>query len=344
MNHIERFYATIERRPIDHPASWLGIPDTKAIPILFQHFGVSSMKELKARIDDDVYPVEMPYHSPTSNAIYAAFDFAKRKSDGSNEERTLTAPGFFEDYTDASAVDLFDWPDPEKYIDPDECRRVVEDVPEGYAVLGVVWSAHFQDVCAAFGMEDALMKMFLAPELFRAVIDRITDFYLRANEIFYRATQGKLHAVLIGNDFGSQQGLMVGPEQLREFVFDGTRRLVEQAKSYGLKVIHHSCGSIHDIIPDLIDMGVDAIHPIQALAAKMEPDRLKADFGDRVSFCGGVDAQHLMVNGTPEEVTVKVHELKQIFPTGLILSPSHEAILMDTKPENVEALFKAVKD
>lgn len=344
MNHIERFYATIERRPIDHPASWLGIPDTKAIPILFQHFGVSSMKELKARIDDDVYPVEMPYHSPTSNAIYAAFDFAKRKSDGSNEERTLTAPGFFEDYTDASAVDLFDWPDPEKYIDPDEYRRVVEDVPEGYAVLGVVWSAHFQDVCAAFGMEDALMKMFLAPELFRAVIDRITDFYLRANEIFYRATQGKLHAVLIGNDFGSQQGLMVGPEQLREFVFDGTRRLVEQAKSYGLKVIHHSCGSIHDIIPDLIDMGVDAIHPIQALAAKMEPDRLKADFGDRVSFCGGVDAQHLMVNGTPEEVTVKVHELKQIFPTGLILSPSHEAILMDTKPENVEALFKAVKD
>ena len=210
MNHIERFYATIERRPVDRPASWLGIPDAKALPLLFQHFRVTDMKGLKACIDDDLYPVELPYHSPTSNAIYAAFDFAKRKSDGSNEERTLTAPGFFEDYTDASAVDLFDWPDPEKYIDPEECRRVVDDVPEGYAVLGVVWSAHFQDVCAAFGMEDALMKMFLAPDLFRAVIDRITDFYLRANEIFYKATAGKLHAVLIGNDFGSQQGLMVG--------------------------------------------------------------------------------------------------------------------------------------
>lgn len=136
---------------------------------------------------------------------------------------------------------------------------------------------------------------------------------------------------------------MVGPEQLREFVFDGTRKLIEQAKQYGLKVIHHSCGSIHDIIPDLIEMGVDAIHPIQALAAKMEPERLKADFGGKVSFCGGVDAQHLMVNGTPEEVTAKVHELKEIFPTGLILSPSHEAILVDTKPENVEALFNAIK-
>lgn len=343
MNHIERFYATIERRPTDRPASWLGIPDAGALPHLYQYFGVSNMKELKACIGDDIYPVEMPYHSPTSNAIYAAFDFAKRKTDGSNEERTLTAPGFFEDYTEASAVDLFDWPEPEKYIDPEECRRVVEDVPEGYAVLGVVWSAHFQDACAAFGMEDALMKMFLAPDLFQAVIDKITDFYLRANEIFYKATQGKLHAVLIGNDFGSQQGLMVGPEELRRFVFDGTRKLIAQAKQYGLKVIHHSCGSIHDIIPDLIEMGVDAIHPIQALAAKMEPERLKADFGNEVSFCGGVDAQYLMVKGNPDEVTAKVHQLKELFPTGLIISPSHEAILVDTKPENVEALFNAIK-
>ena len=342
MNHIERFYATVERRPVDRPAAWLGIPDAAALPRLYAHFGVDNMKDLKARLGDDIYPVEMPYHSPTSDAIYAAFDFAKKKSDGSNEHRTLTAPGFFEDYTDPSAVDLFDWPEPEKYIDPEECRRVVEEVPEGYAVLGVVWSAHFQDACAAFGMEDALVKMFIAPELFKAVIDKITDFYLRANEIFYKATQGKLQAELIGNDFGSQQGLMVGPEELHKFVFEGTRKLVAQAKRYGLKVIHHSCGAIHDIIPDLTELGVDVIHPIQALATKMEPQRLSNDFGGTVSFCGGVDAQYLMVNGTPDEVRAKVTELKEIFPTGLILSPSHEAILTDTKPENVEALFDAV--
>ena len=262
----------------------------------------------------------------------------------SYSERTLTSPGFFEDYEDEEDFEKFDrWPDPEKYIKKEACEALLKEAPKGMPVMGVLWSAHFQDACAAFGMEDALMKMFLAPELFKAVIDRITDFYLRANEIFYKATQGKLHAVLIGNDFGSQQGLMVGPEQLREFVFEGTRKLVQQAKSYGLKVIHHSCGSIYDVIPDLIEMGVDAIHPIQALAAKMEPERLKKDFGDKVSFCGGVDAQHLMVNGSPEEVTAKVKELKELFPTGLIISPSHEAILTDTKPENVEALFKAVK-
>ena len=85
MNHIERFYATIERRPTDRPASWLGIPDLHALPQLYKHFGASGMKELKACIDDDIYPVEMPYHSPTSNAIYAARHIAAiRPIDGSD--------------------------------------------------------------------------------------------------------------------------------------------------------------------------------------------------------------------------------------------------------------------
>jgi uroporphyrinogen decarboxylase len=132
---------------------------------------------------------------------------------------------------------------------------------------------------------------------------------------------------------------MLSPELIREFVFDGTKKLIDQAKKYDLKVIHHSCGSIFEIIPGLIELGVDAIHPIQALAANMEPERLKEAYGNAVSFCGGVDAQYLMVKGSPEDVSNKVAALKSLFPTGLILSPSHEAILPDTKPENVAALF-----
>ena len=343
MNHIERFYATIERKPVDRPASWLGLPVAEAEKKLFQHFGVSSINELKNAIDDDIYPVELPYRSPTSNAIYAAFDFAKTGQGVNPEERTLTTPGYFEDFSDPSVVEEFNWPDPEKYIDPAECCRVVEDVPEGYAIMGTVWSAHFQDACAAFGMESALVKMALEPEMFRAVIDRIIGFYLKANEIFYNATKGKLHAVLIGNDLGSQTGLMISPTAIREFVLPGTKKLVQQAKSYGLKVIHHSCGAIADIIDDLIECGVDAIHPIQALAKGMDPSGLKARHGDRVSFCGGVDAQDLLINGTVEQVKEKVKELNRIFPTGLIISPSHEAILPDTKPENIKALFDAAR-
>jgi uroporphyrinogen decarboxylase len=343
MTHKERFLATLERRPVDCPASWLGIPATAALPQLMAHFGVTDIAGLKHAINDDVWPVELPYHSPFSDAIYMAFDFAKQ-GHIENEERTLNSPGWFEDITDPAQVGDFDWPDPAAYIHADECRAVVDAVPPDMAVLGVVWSAHFQDACAAFGMETALMNMIAEPEMFRAVIDQITAFYLKANGLFYEATRGKLDAVLIGNDFGSQSGLILSRDLIREFVFPGTRALVEQAKSYGLKVIHHSCGAIHDLIPDLAAMGVDAIHPIQALATGMDAEGLARDFRGQVSFCGGVDAQNLLVSGSPEAVRQRVIELKRLFPTGLIISPSHEAILPDIAPENVCALFAAVHE
>lgn len=151
-----------------------------------------------------------------------------------------------------------------------------------------------------------------------------------------------LDAVLIGNDLGSQRGLMISPEQVRRFVLPGARRLIKQAKKYGLTVFYHSCGSIEPIIPDLIDCGVDVIHPIQALAAGMEPQHLRLTYGNRVSFCGGVDTQELLARQTPEQVFATVMALRRIFPTGLVLSPSHEAILPDVNPANIAAMFKAV--
>ena len=171
----------------------------------------------------------------------------------------------------------------------------------------MLWSAHFQDACASFGMETALMNMILNPEVYRAVDNKIVEIYLKANEIFYEATKGQLDAVLIGNDMGSQRGPMLSPEMVRNFVIPGCKKLVEQAHSYGLKVIYHSCGSIVDIIPDLIE--------------------------------AGVDTQDLLVNGTSEEVRAKVRELRRIFPTGLVISPSHEAVMADVPPENIHALF-----
>jgi uroporphyrinogen decarboxylase len=341
MTPKDRFLATVERRPVDRPASWLGIPAHSAIPQLLKHFAVPDLDALRTKIGDDVYPVELPYHSPFSDAIYMAFDFAKtgHLEDG---ERTLNSPGFFEDVIEVDQVENFDWPDPEKYISPDECRAVVDAAPADQAVLGVVWSAHFQDACAAFGMETAFMNMVAEPEIFRAVIDKITAFYLKANGIFFEATRGKLDAVLIGNDFGSQNCLMLSRDLIREFVWPGTRQLVEQAKSYGLKVIHHSCGAIQELIPDLIEIGVDVIHPIQALATGMSAEELHSKFAGKTSFCGGVDAQNLLVHGTPRAVEKRVRELVALFPTGLVISPSHEAILPDIAPANIEAFFKAL--
>ncbi|MFW9897356.1 MAG: uroporphyrinogen decarboxylase family protein, partial [Candidatus Thorarchaeota archaeon] len=267
------------------------------------------------------------------------------KGGQSMETRTLTAPGFFEDYKDPlkDDIDAFDWPDPADHIDPEECREVIEAIPEDYAVMGVLWSAHFQDIYSAFGMEKAFINMLKRPEIFTEVHNRIINFYLKANKIFYEATKGKVDAILIGNDFGGQKRLMLSPELISKFVIPGARKIVDQAKCYGLKVIYHSCGSIFEAIPELIKLGVDAIHPIQALAADMEPKKLKEHFFQQVSFCGGVDAQELLVFGTPKQVKAKVVELKEIFPTGLIISPSHEAILPDIPPKNIETLFSTVK-
>ena len=184
------------------------------------------------------------------------------------------------------------------------------------------------------------MNMIANPEIYEAVNEKVMEFYLKANKIFFEATKGKLDAVLIGNDMGSQRGLMLSPDMVRQFIIPGCKRLVEQAHSYGVKVIYHSCGSIADVIPDLIGAGVDIVHPIQALATGMEPRGLKEKFGDQVAFCGGVDTQDLLVNGSPEDVRNKVKELREIFPTGLIISPSHEAIMPDVPPANIHALFE----
>jgi len=343
MTHKERFFSTIHYQPVDRPASWLGLPDPSAEPTLMKYFGVNSMDDLRTLLDDDLYPIEVPYHYPPSNHIACAFKFAKVTHWGTPDERTLTAPGFFEDYSDPVDVDKFAWPDPALYLDREESRRRAAAAPVDKVKMGIVWSAHFQDACSAFGMEHALTTMLTNPEMFRVVIDRITDFYLKANEIFYESTKGLLDVVLIGNDFGSQTALMVHPDHLREHVFPGTKKLIDQAKSYGLTVMHHSCGSVFPVIQDLIAIGADIINPIQALAYQMDAPNLKAHFYGKIAFCGGVDAQYLMVKGQPEDVMAKIRELRELFPTGLVFAPSHETILPDTPPANLKAMFTALK-
>ena len=337
-----RFLATIERKPVDYPACWLGLPVPSALPGLYRHFEIKSVDGIKNIIKDDVYPVEVPYNNPPANHVACAFDFAKGQA--SAHERTLTSVGFFAGMSEPSEVNNFAWPVVSDHITLESCRLAFKDVPKDKAIMGIMWSAHFQDACAAFGMEEAMMTLLTEPDMFDAVINKIVDYYIEVNEIFYRAGQGIMDAVLIGNDFGSQQALMLSPELLRKHVFPGTQRLIEQAHSFGYKVVHHSCGAISEVIQDLVNLGADAIHPIQALARGMDAASLKQQFGNSASYCGGVDAQHLLVNGTAEEVRSKVLELKSIFPTGLIISPSHEAILPDIDPKKIEVLFKAVRE
>ena len=343
MDARERFFATIRNEAVDRPASWLGLPTPTAMHGLLKYFGAATEKELKQIIDDDVWPVRVPYHNPPHFDIGCSLNFGKSGPGGAQDERTLTAPGFFEDYDDPADIGKFDWPDPSRLIDREESLKRVKEVPADKVSMAFMWCAHFQDACAAFGMERALTVAMMNPDMFRAVIDRITDFYLEAGAVFYESVKGELDVVVIGNDFGSQEAMLVSPDFLRDLVFPGTQRLIDQARSYGLTVMHHSCGSVYPVIGELFDMGADIIHPVQALAKDMSAEKLCGEFRGKGAFCGGVDAQRLLVKGTPEQVMERVEELIGLFPSGLVISPSHEAILPDVPPRNIEAMFKPLQ-
>jgi uroporphyrinogen decarboxylase len=120
------------------------------------------------------------------------------------------------------------------------------------------------------------------------------------------------------------------------------RRFTEQGHRYGHQVILHSCGSIHAVIPRLIDAGVDCLHPLQALANNMDAETLAREFKGKIAFMGGIDTQKLLTNGTPEQVRAEVQRVKRLLGPNLIVSPSHEAILPNVPPANVEAMSQAV--
>jgi uroporphyrinogen decarboxylase len=118
-------------------------------------------------------------------------------------------------------------------------------------------------------------------------------------------------------------------------------RFTEQAHAHGYQAILHSCGAIHKVIDRLIDAGVDCLHPLQALAANMDADTLARDFKGRVAFMGGVDTQQLLVHATPGEVADDVRRVKNLLGPSLIVSPSHEALLPNVPPQNLEAMAAA---
>ena len=105
----------------------------------------------------------------------------------------------------------------------------------------------------------------------------------------------------------------------------------------------HSCGSIYRIIPDLIDAGVDILHPIQAQAAGMDAKSL-AQYKNDLAFVGGIDAQTFFVNATPEEIRNEVLRVREILGPNIVISPSHEEVLPNVPAANILAMAKAARE
>ena len=171
----------------------------------------------------------------------------------------------------------------------------------------------------------------------------MTDVYLELNDAYFSSVKGKMDVWFFGNDFGTQLDLFISPDNFRKFVLPSFKRLISVGKKYNKKIMLHSCGSIYRIIPDLIDAGVDILHPIQAQAFGMDAISL-AQYKDHLAFVGGIDAQTFFVNATPQQIKDEVYRVKDILGPNIVISPSHEEILPNVPSENVVAMMEAARE
>jgi uroporphyrinogen decarboxylase len=231
------------------------------------------------------------------------------------------------------------WPDPAK-ADVAATVAALRAAGDVYRASGL-WTCFYHNIMDLMGFETYMMRMHTHPAVVEAITNRVCQFYYDANERLFAAGKGEIDAFFFGNDFGTQLDLICSPKQFDRFIMPWFRRFTEQGHRHGLQVMLHSCGSIHRVIPRLIDAGVDALHPLQARAANMDAATLARDFKDRITFIGGVDTQDLLVNGTPQQIRDDVRRVRDLLGPNLIVSPSHEAVLPNVPPANLVAMAEA---
>jgi uroporphyrinogen decarboxylase len=331
MNSRDRIRRIVDGRKADRCGFWLGNPHWETWPLLHDYFGTSTEEELRRKLNDDMRWIGPwgAYKHPEGKPV---FDMQRRGPE-------LAAPGRFAECEKIEEVEQVEWPNPD-YLDFTEVLQCLQNAGDVYRASGF-WCPFFHDVADFFGMENYFVKMHTHPDVVHAVTRHVVDFYIEANTRLFAAAKGLIDAFFFGNDFGSQIDLLVSPESFEEFIHPYFRRLAGQGRQHDLQVILHSCGSIYRVIPSLIDLGVDALHPLQAKAANMDANTLATEFKGKVSFIGGIDTQDLLVNGTPEEVKADVRRVKELLGPSLVVSPSHEAVLPNVPPRNIEAMAEA---
>ncbi len=190
--------------------------------------------------------------------------------------------------------------------------------------------------------------VLLANEAERAAdfLDKLTDHHLRNLERFLGLVGPYIDVVLFGDDLGMQTGPQISPRMYRRLFKPRHARLWKRAKELAdVKVMLHSCGGLRELLPDLIDAGLDAINPVQITCQGMEAAGLKRDFGHDITFWGGgCDTRDILPHGTPEQVKAHVREQVRILsPGGGFVFQQVHNIMADVPPENIVAMFEAVQ-
>lgn len=244
-------------------------------------------------------------------------------------------------------IDMYRFPDPD---DPrrfagleEEARRLGEET--GCAlVLNGFGECVFGMPAFLRGHIQFYMDLIDRSEHAEKCIRRMVSYNKRLLQNALTRVGKYVTVVRIADDLGTEKGPIISPELYRECIKPGQRDLCSTIKEYSeAKILLHTCGAVGDFIPDFIEIGIDAVNPVQTSAYGMEPRALKAAFGDKITFWGGgSDTQRTVPFGNIEEIQQEVRERIEIFAPGggFIFTPIHN-IQPDVAPEKIEAIYKS---
>jgi len=248
-------------------------------------------------------------------------------------------------------IDNFSWPDPsdparvaglrEKAQDYKAKKKaiIVKSIGGGFFELGF-WTR---------GFEDFYMDFATDPSLACYLMDKLLEIRMAYWELVLKELGNDIMIVMEGEDLGVQSGTMISPEMYRKYVKPREKKLFSYIKKVAPKPVYiffHTCGSVYEIIPDLIEIGVDILNPVQVSAAHMDTRRLKKEFGkDIVFWGGGVDTQDVLPHGTPEKVKEEVkRRIDDLAPGGGFVFATVHNIQADVPPENIMAMWEALQE
>lgn len=213
-----------------------------------------------------------------------------------------------------------------------------------YLIVGVLECTMFELSWYLTGMEKFLIDLAMNKDYIFKLLDMIMRFHI---EVGKKLIEIGCDIIWTGDDFGTQRGMLIPPEMWRRIFKPRFASVFKSLKQFNpnIKIAYHSCGSIVPIIPDLIEIGLDILNPLQPRAEGMDGRVLKKKYADRLSFFGAIDEQKVLPFGSPEEVKEEVREKISDLAQGggYILAPAHN-IQPDTSLENIFAIYEAVEE
>lgn len=245
----------------------------------------------------------------------------------------------------------YQWPDP---LDPgrreglaERARHVFESTD--YAIVhGWGFGAGLLEECLwTQGWEQGLANLVADEEFTHYFLDTLAEKNMQYAEVVLDEIGDYIQVWGEGDDLGHQDAPMFGPETFRKYLKHRYRRLFEliKRKAPHVRIFFHTCGCVYDLLPDLIETGIDILNPVQVSAAKMDPARLKREFGDAISFWGGIDTHYLLPRATPQQVKDEVRRrIEELAPGGGYILNSVHNIQADVPPENIVAMVEALHD